>query len=130
MLVCQCNLDGVQVFTLDVLHECHLHHLLVFRRTDIGGDGGEACQCGRSPTTLTGNDLIFIFSHLPEGDGRDESDLTDAGSQFLQRRFIEVCSWLVRIGRDHRQGDLTQVGRTLDVDITRVNQGVESATLP
>ena len=78
VLVGEGNLYGVQVLTLDVLYQCHLHHTLIFYRTDIGGDGGQACGLGSSPTTLTGDNLISAVSHLTQSDWGDDADLADA----------------------------------------------------
>ena len=37
MLISQGDLDIIQILTLDVLHQRHLHHLLILDGTDIGG---------------------------------------------------------------------------------------------
>ena len=44
MLIGQRDLNGVQILTLDVLHECHLHRIIFLHRTDIGGDRGQTCH--------------------------------------------------------------------------------------
>ena len=44
MLVGEGNLDGVQVFTLDVLYEGHLHDVIVGSRLDIGRQRLQTCH--------------------------------------------------------------------------------------
>ena len=44
MLVGQRYLNGVQVLTLDILHQCHLHDVLVLDGTYVGGDSLQTSQ--------------------------------------------------------------------------------------
>ena len=78
VLVGEGNLYGVQVLTLDILYLCHLHHALVLYRTDIGGNGGQTCGLGSSPTTLTSDNLVSAIGHLTQSDRGDDANLADA----------------------------------------------------
>ena len=97
MLVGQSNLDGVQVLALYVLHQCHLHHSLIFHGDDVGRYLRQASQLRGTPTALTGNDLVSAVLHLSYRDGLDDAQLTDAVGQFLQGILVKFAARLVGV---------------------------------
>ena len=44
MFVCKCNLYGVEVLALDILHERHLHHVFIADGADVGRYCHESSQ--------------------------------------------------------------------------------------
>ena len=44
LLIGKGNLYRIEVFTLDILHQCHLHHALIVDRAHIGRDGVKPCS--------------------------------------------------------------------------------------
>ena len=83
VLVGQGNLQCTQVLTLNVLYQCHLHHVLVVNRPDVGGNVGESCSLAGSPTSFTGDDDVGVVTHVAQGDGLYDAYLSDTVGQFL-----------------------------------------------
>ena len=106
MFVGKGYLDGVQVFALDVLHQCQFHHALVLDGADVGRNGRQAGQLAGTPATFTGNDLEAVLIGLAERDGLDKSKLTYAVCQLLQSHRVEFAARLVGIGFNLVQGNL------------------------
>ena len=129
MLIGQGYLNGVEVFALDILHECHLHHVLILNGADIGGNGAHAGQLRGTPTALTGHNLVATIFHQAQGDGLDDANLADAGGQFLHGLLVKLAAGLVGIGTDLVEGYLAEIRRALGMHFARVNQGIETAPI-
>ena len=125
MLIGQCDLDGIQILTLDILHQRHLHHTLVFHRADIGGECLQTCFLRCSPTTFTCDDLVFAVRHLAQGDRGDDTHLTDTVSQLLHRLLVEFSTRLVGVGHNLMDVDLIEVRRPLRMYVAGVDQCIE-----
>ena len=69
-LVCQRDLDGIQILTLDVLNESPFHHLLVLGGADICRDTLQTGYLTRAETTLTGDDHIGAIAVVTQRDRR------------------------------------------------------------
>ena len=87
-----------EIFALDVLHERHFHNTLVTDGADVGGNRFESGYLRGTPSAFSGYYLEAVVGNLPERDGLDDTNLTNAGGQFLQGRFVELPAWLVGIG--------------------------------
>ena len=98
MLIGQCNLDGVEVFALNVLHERHFHDVLIFDGSDVGWYGGQSGYLRRAPPALAGDDLEALVVDLSQRDGLNDAYLLDAVGQLLQRLGVELATGLVGIG--------------------------------
>lgn len=70
-------LHGVEVFALDILDECHFHHLTVGGDTDVGGEFGETSELRCTIAAFTGNELVFAVGHTSDGNGGDDSLFAD-----------------------------------------------------
>ena len=129
MLVSQCNLDGVEVLTLDILHESHLHDGLVLHGADIRRNALQASYLRSPPSALTGNNLVFAILHLSEGHRLYDTNLPYAARQFLQCLLVEFPSRLVGVGRNLVNSNLVEIRRSLSSHLAGVNQCVESASV-
>ena len=89
--------QSIQVLTLDVFYECHLHHILIVSRADISRNGGQSGHLRCTETPLSGYDLIGIFIHLAQRDRLDDADFGNGIGKLLQGFRIEVVPGLVRI---------------------------------
>ena len=98
MLIGKSHIDSVQILTLDILYQCHLHHTLILHRADIGGDRCQTGYLGGAPAAFASDNLIFPTLYLTEGDGLDDTHLTDAVGKFLQRLLVKLPTGLVGIG--------------------------------
>ena len=124
-------LHGVEVFALDVLHQCHFHHLAVGGYTDVGGEFGKACELGGTETTLTGDELIFVIGHTPNGNGSDDALFTDGLGQFLECGVVELFARLKGVGFNVADGNHADGGGDIGcsaieaVDIDVAENGVQ-----
>ena len=91
---------------LDILHQRHLHHLLVVDGAYIGRDGFESRYLRGTPAALACNNLEPVFCHLTERDGLYDTDFPDTGGQFLQRFFVKIVARLTGIRLYLFDGDL------------------------
>jgi hypothetical protein len=73
----------VQVGTLHVLNQSQLEHLLRSRFFDDRGHGGQSGQLGRTPTPLTGDELVFV-ADLGDDQRLDHAVFADGSHQFRQ----------------------------------------------
>ena len=120
---------GVEVFALDVLHEGHLHHILVVGRAHIGRYGGKACHLRGSPTAFAGNNLIRAVFHETKRDGLYDADLADAIGQLLQGFGRKFAAGLIGVGFYFEHRHLVDAGRTAGVHFFLCgDQGVKSAS--
>ena len=99
-LIGESDFDSREVLTLNVLHERHLHHVLIIDSANVGGNGGEADTLTGSPTPFAGDDDIGAVTHIAEGDGLHDAYLPDTVGQFLQAVIVEIPSRLVGVGTD------------------------------
>ena len=127
MLVCQGYFQCSEVLTLNVLHQRHLHHILVVHGTDIGRNALQAHLLAGSPAALTGNDDIGAVAHVTQGDGRNDSQLANTVGQFLQGVIVKFPSGLFRIGLNQLHIHLANVGRTFRLHLSGINQRIKSA---
>ena len=109
VLVGQCYFDGVQVLTLDILHQCQLHHALIVGRANIGRDSRETGNLRCAPTTFTGDDLVVVLADLAQGDRCNDTHGLDTCCQFLHGRLVKLTTRLVGVGLNLVDGNLVQV---------------------
>ena len=128
MLVGQCHLNGVQIFTLDILHQCHLHHALVLDGADVGRNTRQSGYLRGTPTALTSYNLVFASFHLAQCDRLDDAYLTDAVCQFLQRLFVKLATGLVGIRLYQAYLYLVEVGTTLGLNVPGIYQRIKTAS--
>ena len=127
MLISQGYLYGIQILALDILHECHFHHVLIVDGTDIGGHRFQPCHLRGTPAALSGNNLKPVCVHLSQGDGSNDTQFLDAVGQFLQRLGIKFATRLVGIGLNLADGYLVDGRRALRLHLFRGYQGIESS---
>ena len=135
-LIGQRHLHGIEVFALDILHQSHLHHLVVGSHTHIGRNLFETSQLGSAVTTLTGNELIGVVGHLAHRDGSNHTLLTDGLSQLFQRLGRKFLAGLEGIGDNLLEGYGTNGGsnsvshlKILGIGQYRAQSATQSSTL-
>ena len=128
VLVGECNLDGIEVFALNVFDQRHLHHVLVVGRAHISRNREQARHLRGAPTSFTGDDLIGAIVHFAERDGLDHPDLSDALGQFFERLRVKLSAGLVGIGHDGANVDLADARRAVGVHLTGRDERIESAS--
>ena len=98
-------LDGVEIFTLDVLDECDGDGRLVGDILDQAGHHFETGQLGGAPAAFTSNDFETVFTDGANHDGLDHPLCTDGVGQLLQRVLGHIFARLVFAGLQplHRQ---------------------------
>jgi len=88
-------LDGIEVFTLEVLDERHLERHLFRHVADDHWHAIEAGSLRGAPAALTGDELVTIGD--PSNDERlYDPARTNRTGEFVQRFLAEACAWLVR----------------------------------
>ena len=128
VLVGQCYLDGIEVFALNVLHQRHLHHVLVVSRAHISRNRKQARHLRGAPTSFTGDDLIGAIVHFAERDGLDHPDLSDALGQFFERLRVKLSAGLIGIGHNRANVDLADARRAVGMHLTGRDERIESAS--
>ena len=127
MLICQCNLYGVEVLALDVLYERHFHHVFIADGADVSRDGCKSCQLGCSPAALTCNNLEVVFCNLAQCDRLNDAYCLDALCQFAQSLFVKFASWLVGVCLDLVDGYFIDCAAALSANAFCGYEGIESA---
>lgn len=97
MLVGKCDFYGVEILTLYVLHEGHLHDVLVVDGAYVGRYGLEPGHLRGTPTSFTCDDLESVLCSLAERDGLYDAYLAYAVGQLLQLVVIEEAARLVGV---------------------------------
>ena len=97
MLVCQGYLYGIEVLSLDILHESHLHDALIADGTDVSRYCLQSSQLRGSPPAFSRNNLKPVVIHLPERDRLDDSYLSDTCGKLPESLFVKLTTRLVRI---------------------------------
>ena len=88
-------LDGIEIFALQVLHQCHFKRHFVGHVPDNYGDPRKLGTLSRSPATLTGDKLKAI--RYPSDYQRlDDSARANGLREFSKGLFAKASSWLVR----------------------------------
>ena len=128
MLVGKCNFYGIEVLALDVLDECHLHHILIVCRTDIGGNGLQACHLRSTPAALASYNLIGAVVYLSQGDRLNDTDFTNTISQLLQRLGVKLTTRLVGIRMNLRERNLIDARRAFGLHCVCLYQCIKAAT--
>ena len=100
MLEGERDFNVVEVLALNVLDECHFHHVFVGDGSDVGRNRHQLGELRGSPTAFSGDDLIASVGHLAQRNRLDDADLSDALGEFLQGRFVELATRLVRVRVD------------------------------
>ena len=126
-LVGECHFECREVFALNVLHERHLHHVLVVDSADVGRDGGEADALASPPSAFASDDDVGAVAHVAQGDGLHHAYLPDAVGEFLQAVVVEVAARLVGVGADVVHTHFAEVRGAAGVYLRFcLQQGIES----
>jgi hypothetical protein len=72
-LVAEGNFDGIQVFALNVLDECHFQHLLVVGLAYVGRNAVQAGQLAGLQAALARNELVRVGAQLAYRHGLDNA---------------------------------------------------------
>jgi hypothetical protein len=76
---------------------------------DDSRDHGEAGSLGRSPATLTHDELILSVAKVANDDRLKEANLGDGERQFVERFLVEGPARLTRVRSDRADCDLFEV---------------------
>jgi hypothetical protein len=95
------QLDGVEIFSLDVLDQRQLERLGRRDVLDDDLDLGEPGLLRRPPAALAGDDLVALGApgDAPDDDGLDQAVVADRGGQLLEGELVEPLPRLP-LGRD------------------------------
>ena len=88
-LIAHCDLDRVQILSLDVFHDGHFQHSLVIGITDICRNHVHSGDAASLKTAFTADNLISVRRFFPDGDRLDQSERLDGYGKFLQRILIK-----------------------------------------
>ena len=127
MLVGKGYLNRVEVFALYILHERHLHHVLVVDGADICWYCRQSCYLRCTPTALTGNNLESVFCYLSQRYRLDNTYLAYACCKFLHCLFVEIASWLIGVCLNLRNRYLVYCRRPACANRRSVNQCIQSS---
>ena len=122
------NFNGVEVFALNVLNECHFGQLAVVGGAHIGRHGFESGKFGGAVAALTRNDLVGVWPHATQCERLDYAKLTDRCGQLLESLFVECAARLVGVGRDLTYADFVDCRRAARLNVVHGNERVESAS--
>lgn len=116
------DLDGVEVFALEVLDKRDLLDLLVGIVAYYRGHGRQTRFLRRAPSALARDEHVIVRTALDEYDGRYHAVEPYAVRQLQHSRIVELLARLVFVGVDVRDGyllrDVLLLGRVLvEVDV-------------
>src|SRR5215510_5678723 len=99
--VCERFFDWIEIFSLNVLDQCHFQERALLSRRYVSNDNrhtGETSFERGTPPTLTGNDLKPI-ANLPDDNRLDDAVRLDGLRQLVESYVVDVGAWLERVWR-------------------------------
>ena len=94
----QRNLDGIQIFALQILLQRHEQHMpILFSRPHVDGNRLKPGQPGGTETAFTGDDAVTPVAGPADGDRLNQSQLPYGCGQRFQCILIKGVAGLVRI---------------------------------
>ena len=93
-------LQGVQIESVQVLHQRLLHTVQVGGISNDGGDGWQSGSLCRSPAPLAGDQLVHAVGYGSHQHGLEDADLADRGGKRGQTLFVKGRAGLMRVGPD------------------------------
>ena len=128
VLVGKGDFQRVKVLALDVLYQCHFHHIFIISRPDVGRYGFQSSLYSSPVTPFACYNLVRVFIQLAQGNGLDDAYLCNRVGKFLQSYRVELAPRLVRIDRYLIQLYFIDGRRARGLDfLVGRNQGVKSS---
>ena len=126
----QRDFDGVEVLSLDVLHEGHGVQVLVVHLADIGREGLQVGPLRGPPAAFAADDDVFASVALFHRHGLDDAQLADRVGQFVQSLLVELRARLRGVGYDVGDFDFCHLTHRFELGIHGIaaENGVESAS--
>ena len=98
----ECDFDGVEVLTLDVLDQSHGMQVLVVHLAHIGGQGLQVGALRSPPAPFAADEDVFPVVAPPDGYGLDHPERADRVGQLVERLLVEAAARLRWVGHDIR----------------------------
>ena len=94
-----CCFDGIQIFSLEVLHQRRFQRLDGAQFAHHGGDGLQSRPLGRAPASFTRDDLVFAgrARSWPHQDRLQQALAADGRRQLFQFGLRELGARLIVI---------------------------------
>ena len=104
-------IDGIQVFPLQVFGQGHDGGFFVVSIQHDGGNLGQVSKLGGPPSAFAGDDHVAIVAQRAQGDGGNDTVLTDTFGQGGDGFVVKELAGLVAVGFDSGQTDGGHLGR-------------------
>ncbi len=88
-------LDGIEIFTLEILDESELQHLAIACRADDCWSFGELEFARGTPAPFTSDEFVLV-AYLPNDERLDDATLPNALYEFLEMLAAKLLPWLKR----------------------------------
>ncbi len=89
-------LNGVEVGTLEIFHQCRRHGVPVLQRADMNGHVMQARNLRGTPAAFARNDLVYPLTPRmrPHKDGLQDATHANGTGQFIQCAGLHLLAWL------------------------------------